>query len=212
MTEQNMLNVNQTIGALRTLGPGIRAALWLQGCVRNCPGCINPDTHKIEINRLISVDELLKWTFNQARIEGITISGGEPLLQADSLAIYLKNISHKGLSIILYTGYTYEEICNSGSEAQRSILNYVDLLIDGPFERNYILPFGLRGSCNQRFIFLSQRYKLEDIEAYERQYLTDSMREIMINSNGIGAIIGFRFNIADQHLISFLSNIKKCHL
>lgn len=182
------MNVNDVLQATRSEGPGLRAILWLQGCTRRCEGCMNPDTHAQEPRTLVEVNDLIDWTLSRKDLEGVTISGGEPLLQAGPLAEYLEGVSEAGLSVILYTGYTLGEILKSGSREQKRCLRFTDLLIDGPFEKNKILPFGLRGSSNQQFHFLSDRYTLESIESYEKKSLR--RREVVVRCDGTGIVIG----------------------
>lgn len=136
-------------------GPGIRFVVFAQGCRHNCPGCHNPDTHSFTEGVSVPISKLLEQIAKNPLLDGVTFSGGEPFEQAEpfgKLAIALKE---KGLNVITYTGYTFEEILEQRKKepSWALLLANTDLLIDGPFlmeKRNLLLPF--RGSENQRII------------------------------------------------------------
>lgn len=162
-----MLNLHAFIPVSRVNGPGRRAVIWLQGCPLRCPGCFNPETHDTAPRQLMTPEQLWEWVKNIPDIEGITVSGGEPLLQAESLSQFLRLVRTKSnLSVILYSGYTIEQIRRlpHGEE----ILTLVDVLIDGPFEQDKPANDGIRGSTNQRIHFLTDRYSLNDLVIRQR--------------------------------------------
>ena len=134
-------------------GDGIRFAIFMQGCRRNCAGCHNPETHDLNGGRLVDTDEIISAIKKNPLLDGITLTGGEPLLQisaADELARAAKNF---GLSVWCYTGYTFE---NLPPEAE-PLLENVDVLIDGEFiEGLRDLDLQFRGSRNQRVIDLKK--------------------------------------------------------
>ena len=142
----------------RALGPGLRYVIWVQGCPFHCPHCETPEGRSFEPNTVIGVDELAEDIIACPEIEGITISGGEPLEQADALTELLHKVrqSRPELTVISYTGYRYEELT---SENAKAYLAELDLLIDGPYIHELNDNQGIRGSSNQRLIFLSDRMK-----------------------------------------------------
>ncbi len=135
-------------------GPGIRMAVFFQGCLLHCPGChnrgswdpnagIEMDTE--EIKRRMAIDPLLA---------GITLSGGEPFLQPEA-ALDLAKFAHSlGLNVWCYTGYRMGDILyKSGDTAQIALLRETDVLVDGPFKQNEAsLELKWHGSRNQRII------------------------------------------------------------
>ena len=138
-------------------GTGLRVTLFVSGCAHNCRGCHNPDTHDPKSGEVFDENALnkIKRYLDHDYIDGITITGGDPLYPANLTDVYnliciiRKEFPNK--TIWLYTGYKYEEL----KDIQLDILNYVDVLVDGPFEfekRDTTLPF--RGSSNQRIIHL----------------------------------------------------------
>ena len=119
----------------KVLGTGNRGALWLQGCQRNCKGCMSPMTRSLDGGKLIDANQLFDEFAELSDIEGITISGGEPFLQGKALSFFLKRIrTETELGVIIYTGYTVEELRSLKDEYIDSILDgLVDLIIDGEY-------------------------------------------------------------------------------
>ncbi len=168
---------------LTTLGPGKRSGIWFQGCRFACQGCLVPDSWDFNKNSKIFIYEIVKKIKDQADIEGITISGGEPFLQIDALdsLIYeIKQLNSK-LTFMIYTGFTMEELISMGKKNNKKILNILkncDILIDGKFEQHKQINDPWRGSSNQKIHFLSKRYSIGD---YQKSILSN---EIHIDKNG----------------------------
>ena len=130
-------------------GDGIRFAIFMQGCLRNCAGCHNPETHALDGGRLIDTAEIISAVKKNPLLDGITLTGGEPLLQLDAANELARAAKSIGLSVWLYTGYTFEEIPSNAA----TLLESVDVLIDGAFiESQRDLDLQFRGSSNQRII------------------------------------------------------------
>ena len=139
-------------------GPGIRSVIFFQGCPRHCEGCHNPDLLPFEGGTEYSPQQLAVEVFPKLTPlhRGITLSGGDPLAQADDILEFLKLVRRENpkLTIWCYTGYWYDEVKDS------PVLQEIDVLVDGPFilaQRNLDLPF--RGSDNQRLIDLTATRK-----------------------------------------------------
>jgi anaerobic ribonucleoside-triphosphate reductase activating protein len=165
------LNVAATCTATRALGPGLRAALWVQGCCFRCPGCIAPEWTTMRPERLAAVDALAGELLSDPLVEGITISGGEPMLQAASLARLCRVLrSRRDLNIICFTGFQYEQLLHTPpGPGVDEFLSTIDLLIDGPYIERLNTGAGLRGSENQRFIHLTGRLKDVDFASQPRK-------------------------------------------
>lgn len=136
-------------------GPGIRFALFTQGCPHHCKDCHNPHTHSFEDGTLTDTDTLLKKIYENPFVKAITFTGGEPFCQPLPLSVMAKELKEKNYHIITYTGYTIEWLFErmKTDEATFNLLNNIDILIDGKFERelkSYELSF--RGSKNQRIL------------------------------------------------------------
>lgn len=145
-------------------GEGIRFAIFMQGCLRNCEGCHNPNTHALDGGRLIDTQEIIAAIKKNSLLDGITLTGGEPLLQiaaANELALAAKNF---GLNVWCYTGYIFEELPAEAAP----LLKNVDVLIDGPFiESQRDLNLQFRGSRNQRIIDVKKSLELNKIVLFK---------------------------------------------
>lgn len=140
-------------------GAGIRTVIWTQGCEHNCIGCHNPETHDINDGAEFDIEEIFEKIDELVGQDGITFSGGDPMMQPGACYEIAKYAKSKGLDVWCYTGYTYERLIEL-SKKNKSIadfLNIIDVLIDGPFvlkKRSLSLKF--RGSKNQRIIDVAQ--------------------------------------------------------
>ena len=143
-------------------GPGNRFVLWTQGCSKGCSECFNPETWSNNIYKELSPKQIFELIKN-FEVDGITISGGDPLEQEYELLellFLLKEIKlPKG--IILFTGFTREEI--RVNPIREKCLEYVDVLIDGRYEKNLKVDFSLRGSSNQEFYFFSHKISRNEL-------------------------------------------------
>lgn len=143
-------------------GPGVRTAIWVQGCSVRCQGCFNPQlwgsiegrgtTPAELIDRVLAVDT-----------QGVTLLGGEPFDQAAPLAVLAEGVQAAGRSVMTFTGYTLERLRRAGAGGRSDVaalLAATDLLVDGPYlaeQPDRSRPW--LGSGNQSFRFLSPRYQ-----------------------------------------------------
>lgn len=138
-------------------GPGIRYVVFTQGCPHHCPGCHNPQTHDFAKGRLIDPLSLLNEIDANPLLCGVTLSGGEPFSQAESLLPFAQKVKERGLDLLIYSGYTYERLCQLALKhpAVEKLLRLCDTLIDGPYiEEQRDLTLLFRGSANQRILHL----------------------------------------------------------
>lgn len=148
-----------------TLGPGKRVGIWMCGCPFNCEECLSNEFKKLSNGKDIPVDELVELIdLINGRIDGITISGGEPFYQSESLLYLLRIISHRYEDIILFTGYKYEDLQSGKVHYAKEIIENISLLIDGKYDKDDISVNGLRGSNNQKIITIKNIYG--DIDFY----------------------------------------------
>jgi anaerobic ribonucleoside-triphosphate reductase activating protein len=159
------LRIGHRAPRCQVLGPGTRAVVWFQGCGRGCEGCIAPELWARDGGELVSPSALAEWVLGLEGIDGLTVSGGEPMDQAEGLSAFLSVLraDRADLSIICYTGYALEEL-QRGSEAQVSVLGLVDVLIDGPYREDLDRGTPLRGSDNQRVVLLSARHAASEFQ------------------------------------------------
>lgn len=156
----DIFRMHNVVYRTKVLGPGERAAIWFQGCHRRCEGCMSASSRPLEGGRLVSISKLCRAIFAQEGLEGVTISGGEPFLQAQALFSLLETIRRESdLGVIVYTGYTLEQLkALNNSWVDKILDGYVDLLIDGEYVQAYNDGKSLKGSSNQRVLFLTERY------------------------------------------------------
>ena len=169
------------------LGPFSRAVIWVQGCNLACPQCIVPESWAVDGGHTESVESLSEWVVAQPQIEGLTISGGEPFLQAENLCILIDQVrARRSLGVLCYTGFTHSHLSSNGTDHQKALLSRLDLLIDGAYIATKHQSLLWRGSANQNIIPLSDRYT-----AYLEQALTehgDSSVGIEVTMDELGGI------------------------
>lgn len=150
----SQIQVAQTAVAYEVLGPGTRAVIYTSGCTKRCEGCLAPEFRDASYGKTWSAQSLAKW---MKHYKEITISGGEPLLQASALVPIVRTAKINGAGIILFTGYEQHEAHYKG-EGVMKLWNLADLVISGPYEQSLAGDYYLRGSSNQRLNFNSDRY------------------------------------------------------
>lgn len=144
---------------LGALGYGRRLGIWLQGCTLACLGCCSKDTWAAGLRYETDWSNfagLLDYALTGERLDGVTISGGEPFQQQDALVATLREIRSiqarliAEWDIVLFTGYPFEEIAHNNA-----VLGQIDLLVAGPYVQ--ALPMApMRGSKNQTLHHLSE--------------------------------------------------------
>lgn len=155
-----MLYVSHREPLTKVLGPGQRYALWLQGCKKRCSGCLFPEGQPLNSGgEWFSVEKIWQEIKSVDKLTGITISGGEPFLQAQALA-KLVDIVRKNstLDIMIYSGYTIDELKSRNDTATNFLLANIDILIDGEYIEELNNNSIYRGSDNQNIHFLSPKY------------------------------------------------------
>lgn len=139
-------------------GTGLRMAVFFQGCKHACPGCHNPQTWNMDGGRLCDVSEILDEYGKNKLLNGVTLTGGDPVYQPKAALEIAKGIHDMGGDVWLYTGYTMEslvEICRKDNDVLE-LVNNVDVIVDGPFiESQKDMTLRFRGSRNQRILYLS---------------------------------------------------------
>ncbi|MBU2461799.1 radical SAM protein [bacterium] len=165
-------------------GPGRRFVIWFQGCPFRCKGCFNPEFWDDDRGILMDVGQIITQVNSSSGIEGVTFTGGEPLAQAKGLLFLAESIKSMGLSITCYTGYLLQEILDDKLPYAKELLNWIDLLIDGPYKEEENAPLFWRGSRNQKVYFLTDRYR--DLSP---SILKEGMREAEITTGDDGIVM-----------------------
>ena len=185
------MRIHRYIAGTLSEGPGNRFVIWAQGCPIRCEGCYSPELQQTdggfettpeEMCELI--DQAIAGAGKGGEISGLTLLGGEPFYQAEELAKIARHAREKGLSVVTFSGYTYEYLTGREAPAGASVLlAATDVLIDGPFvleKRSLERP--MVGSDNQRFLFLTDRLSMDDFE--------DNRFEIRIGKDGAVRVNG----------------------
>lgn len=165
-----MIRWSMRESAVTVLGPGTRSVLWVAGCCFSCPGCVAQHAR----NGLSTEDTpqaMADW-FLAGGQSGLTLSGGEPFLQAADLSEMIAFIrrANPSVSVIIYTGFRLAELqalIASGRHDIASLLDAIDVLIDGRYEEaeHNDGRFGI-GSSNQTLINLTGRLPQVELDAY----------------------------------------------
>lgn len=143
-------------------GPGIRLTVFTQGCPHKCEGCQNPQTHSFDGGYISETNNIVKAIKQNPMLQGVTFSGGEPFMQCEPLIELAKECHSLGLNVMVYTGFTFEELQSgfTNKPQWRELLENIDILVDGKFilaEKSLMLHF--RGSKNQRIINVPKSLK-----------------------------------------------------
>ncbi|MFK4806439.1 4Fe-4S single cluster domain-containing protein [Microbacterium sp. ZW CA_36] len=190
-------------------GPGVRAAVWLQGCAVHCPACFNPQLWAdrggvVTDARAIAED----WVVGAAAAgaEGVTLLGGEPFDQAGAAASVARVFREGGLGVMTFTGYPLDRLtawAGAGRDDVAALLEATDLLCDGPYLRD--LPDRGRpwvGSRNQGIRALTDRYA-DEVHRIAAEGGADRL-EVRISRDGTVAVNGWATDAALAALLDDL--------
>jgi anaerobic ribonucleoside-triphosphate reductase activating protein len=193
------MRIHRYLSLTTVNGPGKRFTLWMQGCLRNCEGCFNPQTHNPDGGTEIPAEKIV--TLIPKDIDGITISGGEPFDQAAELSKFLELVSIKKLHCLIYTGYRYEELKAMKSQQINRCLELTDILIDGEYKQRIPQKHFWAGSGNQRILILEHGAIVQELRAEEEIFYNE---ELIVDNDGNIIATGF----VDSRLFAF-NNIER---
>lgn len=164
---------------VEVLGPGKRIGIWFCGCPHKCKGCSNPELWDFQDKYNVSLETVMALVTSIAKdnqVDGFTITGGDPMYQAEELQRLLALLREINSDILVYTGYGIEEL----SDHQ---LKNISVLIDGKYieERNNNCI--LRGSDNQRIHILNV-----DMQEKYNEYLKNTSNQIQNFSTSEGIV------------------------
>ena len=139
-------------------GPGIRLAVFFQGCEMRCPNCHNPHTHDLNGGEMKNLSEIIEMMDKNPLLDGITLTGGEPFLQADKAAVLAEAARARGLSVVAYTGYLFEQLLENIEHLK--LVKLCDYITDGAYEEgSRSLELFFKGSKNQRIIDIAKTFE-----------------------------------------------------
>ena len=189
------MRIERAVNYVTTLGPGRRLCIWVNGCPRKCEGCVSQRLQLVDEGTENDIYEYF-FAYNMESIDGVTVSGGEPFMQADELLKLVEYLKRRGVSdILVYTGYTYEELLHMNNPSVNGVLEKISVLIDGPYVK--ALDFGksnIKGSENQKIYYLDESVR----EIYEN-YITDerSVEEFILGNVLLGVGIPYEEYISE---------------
>jgi anaerobic ribonucleoside-triphosphate reductase activating protein len=192
MSIDPILNVAQIVPATEAEGPGRRFALWFQGCPLRCPGCCNPEMLPFAGGTPMPLSDIvaqLRDAKEQHAIEGVTLLGGEPFAHAPVAALFAQAAHDLDLTVMIFTGYSLDELRENTDPSIHLLLAESDVLIDGPYERE--LPESKRrwiGSANQGVHFLSERCSPDDPRWQQTNTLEIRLQGGAVTINGFPAL------------------------
>lgn len=184
------MQIAQVVPCTEAEGPGKRFAIWFQGCPLRCPGCCNPEFLPFRGGQSIAVEEMalrIRKAREENGIDGITLLGGEPFAHAASGVALARIARELGLSVMVFSGYTIEELRVRPEPEVAELIALTDILVDGPYDRDR--PDSERrwiGSTNQRIHFLTARYSYDE-EWRKRNTLEIRVQGREISVNGFPA-------------------------
>jgi anaerobic ribonucleoside-triphosphate reductase activating protein len=184
------MQIAQVAPCTEAEGPGKRFAIWFQGCPLRCPGCCNPEFLPFRGGQSIAVREMaerIALSREENGIEGVTFLGGEPFAHAGLAAVLARLIRDQGFSVMVFSGYTIEQLQSRPEPEVAELIALTDILVDGPYDRDRP-DFERRwiGSTNQRIHFLSDRYSF-DGEWRKKNTLEIRVKGSEISVNGFPA-------------------------
>lgn len=159
---------------VHVLGPGKRIGIWVAGCEKRCPGCMSPELQTTDGCGNVSVSKVIAQLqqINEP-VDGITISGGEPFLQAEELCELVEYLdTNITQDIIIYSGYRIEELRSKNSSHIESILSHIAVLIDGEYRDDLNDGIGIRGSRNQQIHIFRKVPRYNNLSIMKRELQT----------------------------------------
>lgn len=165
--------IDQILYPVESLGPGKRIAIWVVGCTHQCEGCSNPELWEAGDQQPITPVQLfsaISQIATQFPVDGITITGGEPMNQAEDILELVRLLKSITNDILVFTGYLHEQLLQS--DVRRAVLDEIAVLVDGPYVKELNSNLPMKGSSNQQILL----FDLELEERYESYLHTDKRR------------------------------------
>lgn len=175
------IRINLVYHPLYVLGRGRRVGVWFQGCSLGCEGCISQHTWSQEGGQLYTVQNLVDVLVGYGTNK-VTISGGEPFEQSESLKALLIALRKEGIDdILIYSGFDYGYLQKKFAD----ILELIDVLVVGRFERDKPTEFVYKGSDNQEMIVLNKK-----LETLYQPYQKEVKRRLQVTSGEEVFVLG----------------------
>ncbi|MGN6302633.1 MAG: 4Fe-4S single cluster domain-containing protein [Angustibacter sp.] len=197
----------RVLAPVTVLGPGRRVAVWVQGCAIACPGCASVDTWDPDAGTEMPVEALAALVGGLAtehRADGLTITGGEPTDQSESLAELVRLVrgSHGISDVLVFTGRPSPAAWRHGPE----LLSAADAVVAGPYRRERPPAGRLVASDNQTIEFpqpaASERYEAWLAEPGRRlQVVVDDADVHLVGLPAAGDLDEFDRRLRDRGVV-----------
>lgn len=152
-------------------GTGKKLGVWFQGCSKKCKECISPEYQEYGAGVDITVKQLLSLG-NKINPEGLVVSGGEPFDQPEGLNQLVTAFSEKyNDNILVYTGFTIEELIKKNNPVIIDTLRKIAVLIDGAYIPEFNKGKGLAGSENQVIHVIKHSELYQDAGKWDRKLM-----------------------------------------
>ena len=174
-TAPTTIRIFGTAGESFVDGPGVRMAVFVQGCSHHCHGCHNPESQPAGdgYGTVRDIAELAAFALANPMLSGLTLSGGEPFEQAAECAELARQVKElrPDFNVWSYSGYTFEQLCRraeAGDGGIQALLDMTDVLVDGPYiKERHNISLRFRGSSNQRIIDLNVTRSTGELTLWE---------------------------------------------
>jgi anaerobic ribonucleoside-triphosphate reductase activating protein len=171
---------------VEVLGYGKRIGIWFVGCPHKCYNCSNPELWEFDKRYEISLANILcliKDISTDNVVDGFTITGGEPFYQCEQLNELTTELIKISDDILIYSGYTIEQLHKLDKTSIESTLSQIAVLIDGKYIEAQNIGTILRGSVNQRIHIINNKHR----DRYEI-YLNNNAHAIQNFNTGDGIV------------------------
>ena len=201
--------VARVLYPVNVLGIGNRVGIWTSICKHKCIGCSNPELWESNESQKVSVKDLfntIRQINDYKKIDGFTITGGDPFYQVKDLRKLIDNLLLISDDIIIYTGFSIEELKSKNDEDINYILNHIAVLIDGRYVEDLNDNSFMVGSSNQRKLILNNKYK----QIYENYFANNTNKiQNFVLEDGIVSVGIHSKDFDEKVRKEFINNYEK---
>jgi pyruvate formate lyase activating enzyme len=204
--------MNGNIHSIETFGtvdgPGIRYVIFTQGCLLRCQFCHNADTWEVGTGKQMSVSEIIDdlksyLPFIEASGGGITVSGGEPLLQTPFITELFKECKKLGV----HTAIDSSGGCYSSAplfqEQLAELLRYTDLVLLDLKHINRKKHIKLTGMANEHILDFARYLSQHNVPVWIRHVLVPGVTDGNEDLTQLGEFIGHLKNVSKLEVLPY---------